>query len=249
MGLGKLYAKEMRAHLPELVIITILVAAAEITAHIYFTAPWSFLPGLVVPMFGIPIWLITSSFAGLNEEWADRTAYWLLSLPVQEEVTLAAKLLAIITRLFLISLPAVIGIYLLVARASATAVPLSWTTAYVTVYLALLAISLPVATASFLAVMVERAVRWGGGLTQMAVFGFTLWAVARLGGWLLNVLDFLPGRLRVPEPMALGSGNTMLSLGRPGMEVSLLALVVVGLVLAFLALKLAAWLLRQWVEV
>lgn len=247
MGLGRLYGKEMRAHLLELVIITILVAAAEITANIYFTVRL----GLVVPMLGIPIWLITSPFASLNEEWADRTAYWLLSLPVREELTLAAKLLAIITRLFLISLPAMIGIYFLVARAAATAVPLSWTTAYVAVYLAYLAISLPVATASFLAVMVERAVRWGGGLTQMAVFGFTLWAMARLGGWLLNVLDFLPGRLRVPEPMALGSGDElfMFSLGWPGTELPLLALVVVGLVLASLALELAAWLLRRWVEV
>ncbi|TDA68847.1 MAG: hypothetical protein D9V47_06955 [Clostridia bacterium] len=246
MGLGKLYAKEMRAHLVELIIIVILVAAGEITAHIYFGESWSFIPGVVGPMVGIPIWLIAASFAGLNEEWADHTSYWLLSLPVREEVTLAAKLLAVITRLFLISLPAVTGIYFLVAR---TAVPLPWTTAYVTVYFAFLAGALPVATAGFLAVVVERAVRWGGGLTQMAGFVLTLWGMERLGAWLLDILDFLPGMLPVPEPIAFGSGNMMLSLGTPAMETPLLALVVVSLVLAALALELTAWLLRRWVEV
>ncbi|TDA66890.1 MAG: hypothetical protein D9V47_11185 [Clostridia bacterium] len=200
-------------------------------------------------MAGIPIWLIAASFASLNKEWADHTSYWLLSLPVREEVTLAAKLLAVITRLFLISLPAVTGIYFLVARATATALPLPWTTAYVTVYFAFLAGALPVATAGFLAVVVERAVRWGGGLTQMAGFVLTLWGMERLGAWLFDILDFLPGMLPVPEPMALGSGNMMLSLGTPGMEAPLLAVVVVSLVLTALALELTAWLLRRWVEV
>lgn len=249
MGLGKLYAKEMRAHLVELIIIVILVAAGEITAHIYFGEPWFFIPGVIGPMAGIPIWLIAASFASLNKEWADHTSYWLLSLPIREEVTLAAKLLAVITRLFLISLPVVTGVYFLVARATALPVPLPWTTSYVAVYFVLLAGALPVAAAGFLAVVVERAVRWGGGFTQLAVFVLAIWGMGRLGAWLTEGLGFLPGLLPVPAPTSLGSGNMVLSLGMPAQGIPWLALVVVSLVLAALALGLAAWLLRRWVEV
>ncbi|HBT47897.1 MAG TPA: hypothetical protein DEA73_08495 [Peptococcaceae bacterium] len=250
-NLGLLYRKEMRENLvASLLGMAVVAAGMAIGAASLNRPPWGvFL--IVMPLYGIPIWYLATAFGSIHHEWNQHTAYWLLSLPVREETILLAKALALLTRGFLISLPAVVGWAILFERASDGVFFPRFTYTYLLSYLLTLVVAFMLAGLVFLAslsglAVIPRAGRLAGQLMQVAVMVAGVWLAVRLTGWLAKILDFLPSL-----PL-LGLGSYVL--GPQGFTLATQPALPAGTVIAFFLLAavflwLAALVLRFWVEV
>ncbi|MDN5347918.1 MAG: hypothetical protein PWP65_1482 [Clostridia bacterium] len=246
MSLLRLYGKEMRASLGDIIMVTAVIVLLEILAILNYDKPWSAALGVMVPMVGLPLYFLSTSFESIHREWNEHTAYWLLSLPVREEVILGAKTLALLSRFIILTLPAAIGIYLFFDKLIPVPFPPDFTSTYIGLYVLSWFLFITVIPIVFLAAVSRHAVQRWGWLVQALIFVGGFWAFGKVSAWLAGLLDFLPWlSLRVPGIMIGGPqrGITMASHGIP------LSMVVSGLLVAGLIFYLAALLLRYRVEV
>lgn len=250
-NLVQLFRKEMQENLAvTLLWIAVVAAAMVIGALSLDRPPWgAFL--IVMPLYGIPIWYLATAFSSILHEWNQHTAYWLLSLPVREEILLLAKALALLTRGLLISLPAVAGWAVLLERASHGAFWPRFAYTYLLLYLLALLVAFMLTGLVFLAslsglAVMPRAGRLAGQLIQIALMVAGIWLAVRFTRWLTELLNFLPA---LPMP-GLGSYG----LGPQGFSLAAEPALPAGTVIAFILLAalflwLAAQVLRLWVEV